>query len=334
MVFLCVVLLVFGIATTLAATVDVVNARLHAYWPEAAEFLMPVHATCDSEGIRMEVISAVVKDNKVNVVYSMQDLEGDRLNEHTYNFSALGATDLDHSRKNLTVVSSRETILGYDPAEKKVICASETEYDQPISGNYEFPFAVIELGIEKVEGTDLHPLLEQYGKDEKTAILPENAYSYNNPEAGAAAAPESFRILDYTQDLGIPLHEQVVLSGIGWIDGALHVQIHYPDRHMEIMNTASEDLPVSAWIQMTLEDGFSPWYTHKDDLPGGTYIWLWDENGDDYPEWQEYVFPCTPAEAEKAVLQAQVRITGATTIVKGNWLVKIPIHMIQFEDKE
>ena len=58
---LCAVLLVFGIATTLAATVDVVNARLHAYWPEAAEFLMPVHTTCDSEGIRMEFISSVVK---------------------------------------------------------------------------------------------------------------------------------------------------------------------------------------------------------------------------------------------------------------------------------
>ena len=85
---------------------------------------------------------------------------------------------------------------------------------------------------------------------------------------------------------------------------------------------------------MTLDDGFSPWYTHKDDLPGGTYIWLWDENGDDFPDWEEYVFPCTPAEAEKAVLQAQMRITGARTIVNGNWFVKIPLHMIQFEDKE
>lgn len=334
MVILCAVLLVFGIATTLAATVDVVNARLHAYWPEAAEFLMPVHATSDSEGIRMEVISAVVKDNKVNVVYSMQDLEGDRLNEHTYNCSAFGFTDLDLSHKKLTVVSSRETVLGYDPAEKKMICASETEYDQPISGNIEFPFIVTELGIEKVEGTDLHPLLEQYGKDVKTTTLPDNARSYNDPEAGTSIAPESFRILDYTQDLGIPLHEYVELSGIGWIDGALHVQIHYPDHYMVKFGRDSEGFPVSAWIQMTLDDGFSPWYTHKDDLPGGTYIWLWDENGDDFPDWEEYVFPCTPAEAEQAVLKAQVRITGATTIVEGNWFVKIPLHMIQFEEKQ
>ena len=191
-----------------------------------------------------------------------------------------------------------------------------------------------ELGIEKVEGTDLHPLLEQYGKDVKTTTLPDNARSYNDPEAGTSIAPESFRILDYTQDLGIPLHEYVELSGIGWIDGALHVQIHYPDHYMVKFGRDSEGFPVSAWIQMTLDDGFSPWYTHKDDLPGGTYIWLWDENGDDFPDWEEYVFPCTPAEAEQAVLKAQVRITGATTIVEGNWFVKIPLHMIQFEEKQ
>ena len=333
-VILCAVLLVFGIATTLAATVDVVNARLHAYWPEAAEFLMPVHTTCDSEGIRMEVISAVVKDNKVNVVYSMQDLEGDRINEHTYNFSAFGATDLDLSKKNISVVSAREMNLGYDEAEKKATFALETEYDQPISGNYEFPFHVTELGTEKVEEMDLHPLLEQYGKDVKTTILPENAYAYNSLEMHACDTPEVFRILDYTQNLGIPLHEYVELSGIGWIDGMLHVQIHYPDHYLVKFGTDSEGFPVSAWILMTLEDGFSPWYTHKDDMPGGANVWRWDENGDDFPDWEEYVFPCTPAEAEKAVLQAEMRITGARTIVNGNWFVKIPLRMIQFEDKE
>ncbi len=331
---LCAVLLVFGIATTLAATVDVVNARLHAYWPEAAEFLMPVHTTCDSEGIRMEVISAVVKENKVNVLYSMQDLEEDRINEHTYNFSALGATDLDHSNKNISVVSSREAILGYDPAEKTVTFALETEYDQPIRGNYEFPVHVSELGVNKVDETDLHPLLEKYGNDVKTTVLPENAYSYNNPETGAGDAPESFRILDYTQGLEIPLHDRVMLNGIGWIDGMLHVQIHYPDHHLEMIDGDSQGFPVTAWILMTLEDGFSPWYTYKDKLPGGTYVWQWDENGDDFPDWEEFVFPCTPAEAEKAVLKAQLRFEGETTIVKGNWFVKIPIRMIQFEDKE
>ncbi|MBR5960259.1 MAG: hypothetical protein IKZ98_04630 [Clostridia bacterium] len=333
-VILCAVLLVFGIATTLAATVDVVNARLHAYWPEAAEFLMPVHTSCESEGIRMEVISAVVRDNKVNVLYSMQDLEGDRIDEHTYGMSSTAVEDLDRSNRNITLVSSSEAIMGYDEAEKKVTFAAETEYDQPLTGNFEFPFYITSLEKLDIRKTDLYPLLEQYGNDVKTNVLPANAHAYDNPEIGADKAPESFRILDYTQSLELPMHEHVTLGGIGWIDGALHVQLHYPDHHMEKIDEINEAFPVNAWIQMTLEDGLSPWYTHKEDLPGGAFAWSWDENGDDFPDWEEYVFPCTPAEAENSVLQLQVKIAGKKEVVEGNWFVKIPLRMIQFEEGE
>ena len=172
-VILCVILAVMGLATTLAATVDVCNARLHALWPEAAEFLMPVDMSCEAEGIRMEVISAVVKDNKAMITFSLQDLEGDRLSEHSAITS--GSEAFPRSDEEQYTVDG-PLCLSYDAAEKKGLYAQVYDYDPNlISEDYEIPLLIESLQMLKVEETDLHPMLEQYGKDVKTAEVPENA---------------------------------------------------------------------------------------------------------------------------------------------------------------
>ena len=330
-VILCVILAVMGLATTLAATVDVCNARLHALWPEAAEFLMPVDMSCEAEGIRMEVISAVVKDNKAMITFSLQDLEGDRLNEHTAITTNVEAFPRNEEE---TYMGSAPLCLSYDAAEKKGLYAQVYDYDPNlISEDYEIPVLIESLQMLKVEETDLHPMLEQYGKDVKTAEVPENARAlWYETFIQEEKRPETAVILDPSANLKIPLNEYVELSGIGWIDGMLHVQFHYPDHVMIKWSQDSEYFPVRCWIRMTGADGISPWHWNLERLQDGVIGWVWDENGDECYDWEELIFPCDPIDVEEGVLRAEIQDNAVREEITGNWFVKIPMKKIQFQD--
>ena len=73
--------LVLGTATALAAFNEDVNQLLYQVWPQAALALRPVNLACEDQGIRMEVISAVLDGSESLVTLTMQDLEGDRIDE-------------------------------------------------------------------------------------------------------------------------------------------------------------------------------------------------------------------------------------------------------------
>ena len=333
-VILCVVLAVMGLATTLAATVDVFNARLHAFWPEAAEFLMPVNMSCEQEGIRMEVISAVVKDNKAHITFSLQDLEGNRLSEHTAVLinDAPFEEDTDNEQENW----GTNVCLSYDAETGKAVYAQEFTLDPSRLGEgYQIPLHIDSLGLEKVAETDLHPLLEQYGKDVKTAPLPDNAQPLFGYGDRSIIRPESTIGLDPAGNLHIPLSEHAELSGIGWIDGMLHVQVHYPDhvtKEIRANGERSEYFPETCWIRMMGTDGISPWFWHQETAQDVVFQWAWDENGDEFGDWEEYIFPCDPAEVREGTLQAEVRNNEKFESLKGDWMVKIPMKMIQFEN--
>lgn len=327
-VILCILLAVMSLATALAATVDVVNARLHVFWPEAAEFLMPVNASCEREGIRLEVLSAVVKDGKAYVTFSMQDLEGDRLDEFvTASFSDL-AFPAEPRTEEDDVPISTIAVLSYDAETKTGIYAQEFEYDPALVGeDYEIPLYIRYLFMRKYDVLNLQPLLEEHGRDAEAAQAPEHAQPLlmNNPASRA--------ILDPAANLEIPLNDYVELSGIGWIDGQLHVQIHYlPDR-MEKDDAGTYPL-VFCYIQMMGADGFSPWIRYKDQADSMNFGWAWDDNGDGFNEWEEYIFPCTPDEVREGTLRAVTNFIRETEALEGNWYVKIPLRMIRFENPD
>ena len=330
-VILCVILAVMGLATTLAATVDMVNSRLHALWPEAAEFLMPVDMSSEAEGIRMEVISAVVKDNKAMITFSLQDLEGDRLSEHTAITS--GSEAFPRSDEEQYTVDG-PLCLSYDAAEKKGVYAQVYDFEpELISEDYEIPLLIDSLETVKVDETDLRPMLEQYGRDVKTAEAPGDARALRYRVVSTdGSRPETATILDPSANLKIPLNEHVELSGIGWIDGMLHVQIHYPDHVMKKISRDTEYFPTSCWLRMYGVDGISPWHWHPEKLPDGVIGWEWDENGDEIGDWEEYIFPCEPIDVEEGVLRAELRDNTSWQEIKGNWSVKIPMKRVQFQE--
>ena len=330
-VILCVILAVMGLATTLAATVDVFNSRLHAFWPEAAEFLMPVNKSCESEGIRMEVISAVVKDNKVHVTFSMQDLEGDRLNEFTS--VSFSEDTFPHSDEEEVRIWGSVTPLSFDAETKKGVYAQEFDYDPALVGkDYEIPLYIQYLDQTEYEAMDLHPLLEQYGNDAKAGKLPENARAITT-DTEAENNTEAVMILDPAANLKIPLNECTELSGIGWIDGKLHVQIHYLEDKLIRLSDGGSYYPASSYAQMQGTDGITPTYWEWVKSNHVVFGWTWDDNGDEIRDWEEFIFPCDPADVQEGKLRAVTRFNKRTEDVEGNWLVKIPMKMIQFQDE-
>ena len=326
---LCVLLAVMSLATALAATVDVFNARLHAFWPEAADFLMPVNVSCESEGIRMEVLSAVVRDGKAHVTFSMQDLEGDRLDEYTapsfseLAFPAEARTDAED------VPVSTIANLSYDAETRTGIYAQEFVYDPALVGeDYEIPLYIQYLYMRKYDAVDLEPLLEKHGRDAEAVQAPDNA----RPLLGND--PASRTVLASAGDLQIPLNDYVELSDIGWIDGQLHVRIHYLPEKMGKDETGVTHPLVFSYVQMMGADGLSPWIRYKDREDSINFGWAWDDDGDGFGEWEEYIFPCTPDEVREGTLRAVTNFIGETEAIEGNWYVKIPLRKIQFEDPD
>ena len=328
-VVLCVLLAIMSLATALAATVDSINARLHAFWPEAAEFLMPVDASCEREGIRLKVLSAVVKDGKALVTYSLQDLEGDRLNEYSSpSFSGLAFPARASGEEN-TIPVEKVMPLSYDAETRTGLYAQEFDYDPALVGeDYEIPLHIQYLFVQKQEIKDLHPLLEEYGGEPAAAQAPEGSLPMlgNNPA--------SRTVMDLSGNLRIRLNDYVELSGIGWIDGQLHVRIHYLPEAMRTDENGAAYSPVFCYIHMMGTDGISPWFRENDRMDSVNFGWQWNDNGSWFFNWEEYIFPCTPGEAEEGTLRAVTVFQEETEAVEGNWFVKVPLRMIRYENAE
>ena len=307
-IILCVLLAVMSLATALAATVDVFNARLHAFWPEAAEFLMPVNVSCEREGIRMEVLSAVVKDSKAP------------------SFSELAFPRKAQAEEDGVPVST-VAALSYDSETKTGVYAQEFDYDPALVGeDYEIPLYIQYLFMQKHDAKELQFLLEEHGKDAEAIQAPDTAQPLlgNNPVCRD--------ILDPAANLKIQLNDYVELSNIGWIDGQLHVQIHYLPEMMEKDENEAMYSPVFCYVQMMGADGISPWYRYKDQMDSMNFGWAWDDNGDWFNEWEEYIFPCTPDDVREGTLRAVMNFSGETEAIEGNWYVKVPLRMIRFDN--
>lgn len=74
-------LLCLGGISALAATDEAVYQFLYRISPALAQSLKPVQKACEDQGIRMEVVSASLKDNTADIIVSLQDRTDGRLDE-------------------------------------------------------------------------------------------------------------------------------------------------------------------------------------------------------------------------------------------------------------
>lgn len=337
--------LLIGSITALAAGVEDINAMLYTIWPEAARALRPLDLSDVKDDIRLEVLSASLTDNELLITYSLTDLKGDRIISKTecdptveYPLGELGGQ-----------VSTENQRISFDPEKHQAVYAAHSEYASILPpsevrfGSYldKVTFTVSGLRTPEVTVTDLWPLMA--GQD----YMAEAVSCPKRPNGTSVIAAERVPvkdiktipdILDPANNLHIPIADSVELSGIGWIDGNMHVQIHVSDHSASVPDEHGTSIMEKYLV-----------YTYLVDWQGNDAAWLdavYKQLGPDDPyfissiywyegadQWTEYIFPVLPEEMERYTIICEITDqTGKNEeLLKCEWTVSFPTNMIRTE---
>ena len=283
---------------------------LEVNFPGVADKLKPVNLSCEKQGIRMNVISALVEDDKSWVVYSLQDLEGDRISRFaTMDVDLLGFVG---------DVPGYYCYLDHNQEEHKVTCVHYEEYDEPYHPvDNHFAFKVEDIGREQVVKIDILPFLKQYAKTSEGVKAPEDASVYSTQ--GDVKYAWSVKVLEDTDPLNVDLYKDIYLTGIGWIDDQLHVRIQ--DRQQEKITIGS----MSVYPVFLSAAGYFSETGKQCEMDQVE----WSSAGDERKDLKEYIFDVRPDEVDKMELAAWADDT--VDVTRDVWEVQIPADSIMAE---
>lgn len=287
--------LLIGCGTpALAANVPAVYEVLYAISPSTAQFFMPVNQSCEDNGVKMEVVSAFVKDDTAGVYLTMQDLTGDRFD---------GTLDLFDSYSLHYPVrggqSAHCTSIAYDTQSGIATFLIEIKNmngEKFRGGKYTFSVRQLLTGRQDMDGILVAAGLPDVPLDPPTETYSPNGGSYLNEPGFDMSADYPFLVPQGTlweSEDGV-----FSLAAAGWRNGQLHLQ--YRTRR---------EYDNHAWFQLFAPDGneIEPAYTisHFDYDTGLSY--------------DEFVYD-TPYE-DLAGCMATGDLATSDTLIEGNWRV-------------
>ena len=207
---------------------ETVHAKIMEFNPDIADKLVPLNLSSEKQGIRVDLLSALVQGNEAWLVYAFQAPK-----DSPVDIGSIGVFEFNN-RFDLAykTVRSEQTILEYDEAANRVTHLLHIINDEPIKP--EDRTVNLDLSdLQVIEYTEINllPYLKEYGTEQEGIDPPALQPRHYRNEDGSVTEkiPEADKILDYTRPLDIPLYKTFTLTGIGWIDGKLHVQIHNPE---------------------------------------------------------------------------------------------------------
>ena len=269
--------------------------------------MMPVNLSDERDGILFEVISGFVKGDESWILYSLQGTEGkDPGTPYSSMLWEDFIGDPDWGEDPLLYVNEKE---------HKAYFCSHTKYQKPIAADARAgSMGACYYESRQVVRLDALQLLKEYGTTSEGMLCPERLPGVNAD--GTPLIHEKVKVLDYNQpQLNIPVIGDVVLTGIGWIDGDFHVQLHNPNAR-----------PMAGrYVEATSNwDAYPEYETGwREDLID--YV-VWDETGDGSMDWSEIVLHCDQEYLEKMKLQIEVSVLY--DIVDGDWKIELPLNMI------
>ncbi len=279
-----------------------IRIRLEEEAPGMSAKLFPVNKVYEANGLRVEVVSGYVSGSECCFVISVQDTEGKYTEYISYPWFGCDIAGFSgYSTSTLYI----------NKAEHKTVYMYMPKLNNPVPTDDRTIKAGVEIyHIDRSSYVDLLPLLEQYGKNVQAAEQPKRLQL-----AGAANTfpAKDMKFLDYTQPLDIPLLGDVCLSGIGWIDGQLHVQYHYKG---EPTYKAGSVTSSDTWTVFV--------YSSADDLNYSPV--QWDANLDGYAEWEEFIYDVKPEEIDDLVLNAGIRVLNE--VLDDGWMVEFPLKTV------
>ncbi len=298
--------------------------RLQQSVPDCLSDVVPVGLSCENGGFRLELVSASVKETAAAFIFSMQDLEGDRLSSGVLPYVDMPNEDSGRYGRNL------RTSLIYDPSSRKAFFAAEAQYDSPeilLDDAQQISLSVADLLIDRTITLPLGDFLSQYGDRAALVDLPDLLPGNDMGPDGEDRVWTTddyrklgWKVLDYTHPLSVRLHKNLELSGIGVVDGQLHVQLRYLDNQTVRMGRYTTK-PISFLYV---------WRPHESDIPNPKLEW--DTDGDGSADFVEFVYPCESA--ADVIDDLEVVFDETLDYVEGSWTIDVPLETVWTGDQE
>ena len=282
---------ILTITPALAAEIPEVYAVLYALLPETAQFFKPVKMSDTDQNIEIKVESVYVHDEKADAVISVRDLSQNRLSEKI---------DFDDSYDIHTGFDSVGTCnqIDYDAATKTATFLIETSSMRPC-----------DVIVGKKLTISFQTLLS--GKIERLAYPIPIDWS-TIPDTAQTVQPEPYNeTVLVTGETRVKILDGFMITGIGYVDGKLHIQLYTPRRHtygdhafLYLKSGAGEPLAGSMFYRGGYNTG--------------------DPESDREADYIDYVFDVKPEELPKYTLFGD--FYGYQTRVDGNWSITFPLE--------
>lgn len=289
----------------LAATVEPIFQLMYMVSPTIAQLFVPVQMAHEDNGIKMEVVSAYIHDSIAEIYITLQDLTENRIDETTDLYDSYSI----HRPFGSSAHCER---VGYDPNTKTAtfLIVIEEWGNKNIEGdkitftvreflshktNYddiEIPIALSSVEVAK----DTHGATNIVGAS-NIEFEQFNDFEENPPTALVPSSPIS----------GFPV-DGIDLTGIGYIDGKLHIQTSVKD-NLDKDNHGFFYLKDSNGHKVNCSYTFS--YVNQYERPGRI-------------SYDNYVFDIPQSAIANYSLYGDFVTSGMIT--KGNWKVTFPLN--------
>ena len=285
---------IFIATPALAVEVPAGYQILYYLSPETAQFFKPVQKSSLDQGIEVSIEKAYIHGETVEAIVSVCDKTSDRLDD---------SLDLYDSYDFHTGFDSFGTCnqIGYDAETKTAyfqLSMSSMNPSERIRGS-KITFSIQTLLCGEVETLNL-PISMDWSTIPST-VKTESADPYD----GNVLVPgePTFQIL-----------EEFYLSGMGYIDGKLHIQLYTPGRHQY-------DDHAFLYMQDAEGNRIDPEMFYR-----GGYTWG-DTQTPRRADFIDYAFDVSQSDVVKYSLFGD--FYGAKTRIDGNWSITFPLEIEQ-----
>lgn len=301
---LAAVLMVMASVPALAANVPAVYHKLYQIAPGVAQYFKPVQMACEDNGIRMEVLGANIEGDTADILITVQDLTGDRLDASVDLFDSYSInrpfscsagcyqSDYDEETRTATFVIHLTQLDG-----------------QKIDGD-KLTFSVGRMLTGKKETSGVIGGIDLSMIDDQPQMQTVKLRGWGGGDAFCEAMEASqgtgVAAIQSEEILAQPT-EGVAITAMGVVDGKVHVQSRYARIH---------ETDNHGFVYFLNEE------TGETLNPIGSFSFF-GEDGWRGDGWDEDIFDCTPEELADYVLYGE--FVTCDTLIEGEWEVTFPL---------
>ena len=292
-------LVCFGSVPALAAAdVEPAYHLLYSISPALAQKFKPINLSCVDQGIQLEVDSAYIHGDTAEAILCIKDLTGDRIDETVDLFDS-------YNIRNIKDSSGTCDFLGYN--ETSGVATFAVLMEQMDGSGLAGSKVTVSLSKLLCKKGQYNGVLEDISLSSVTdrPVLTDNVKIRGG---GSAPYPDNSMFLQpAAAPLSTPL-SGISVTGLGYENGKLHVQICYED----IGNTDNH-----GWIWLQNKNGKV--------LERSYGVSFWDESLTD--SYNEFIFELPYEELEKYKIYAE--FTNSGLLIEGDWQITFPMEQVK-----